>query len=528
MPLVALDVDQVFQRALALHQRGELDQARSLYEEVLRLQPTHADALQFLGAIELHFNRPERAIDFISRSIAINRQNPGCYLNLGNAQKELLRYDAAIKSYDEAIALKPDYALAFSNKGVALQMAGCTEVAISCFERSITLNPSGFEAFYNLGNLYKDTGRFAAAIASYGEAIVRNKACIDAYLNRSAVFLELKQLDAAIESFDQAIAVDPQCAKAHWNKALVLLLAGHLVNGWEAYEWRWRIGNYGGRKLRFNQPVWQDTIPVKGKTVLIHAEQGLGDTIQFCRYAKLLASRGALVVLEVQPPLVDLLQPLTGISKVLAAGSPLPAFDFQCPLLSMPRAFNTMLETIPSETAYLHADLEKVRTWAAKLGERKTPRIGLVWSGNKDLIDDHTRSIALSALLSHLPSEFDYVSLQKELRESDAAVLSAGGTVRHFGADLIDFTDTAALCELMDVVISVDTSVAHLSGALGKKTWVLLSHIPDWRWLLDRSDSPWYPSVSLYRQTVPAQWGPLLEQVGADLLNMRSLATSFS
>lgn len=522
MPLVTFDVNQKFQRALTIHQRGMLDQAKSLYEEVLALQPNHADALQFLGVIELHFNRLERAVELMKRSIAVNRHNPGCHLNLGNAQKELLQYEAAIKSYDKAISLKPDYALAYCNKGVALQMLGRPESALQCFEKSISLNPGGFEAHYNRGNLHKDAGRFEAAVASYGEAIARNRGCIDAYLNRCAALLELKQLNAAIDSFDQAIAVDPECAKAYWNRALVLLLAGNFVEGWKAYEWRWKIGVFAGKKPRFQQPAWRGTEPLLGKTVLLHAEQGLGDSIQFCRYAKQVAARGARVVLEVQPPLVDLLKPLAGISEVVAFGSPLPEFDLQCPLLSLPLAFNTTIETIPCEAAYLRSDPGRVRSWAARLGERTMPRIGLVWSGNKDLVDDHTRSIALAALLPHLPTGFDYVSLQKDLRESDASTLSSNGTVRHFGSDLIDFADTAALCDLMDVVISVDTSVAHLSGALGKKTWVLLSHIPDWRWLLDRSDSPWYPSTSLYRQTVHADWNTVLERVGADLTVVRA------
>jgi hypothetical protein len=369
--------------------------------------------------------------------------------------------------------------------------------------------------------LQKDTGSLDAAVVSYSEAIARNPVALDAYLNRSAALLDLRQLSSAVESFDQAIAVDPECAKAHWNKSLVLLLAGRFSEGWSGYEWRWRIGIFVGKKPRFEQPAWRGTEHIAGKTILLHAEQGLGDTLQFCRYAKLVAAMGAKVVLEVQPPLVDLLRSLDSVGEVIALGGPLPHFDIHCPLLSLPLAFNTTLETIPNETPYCHSDPERVRKWSSVLGDKTVPRVGLVWSGNKDLIDDHTRSIQLAALLPHLSPGFDYVSLQKDLREADKAVLNASGIVRHFGADLVDFADTAALCHLMDIVISVDTSVAHLSGAMGKRTWVLLSHIPDWRWLLDRVDSPWYSSVSLYRQTAAAQWGPVLEQIGSELARLQ-------
>ena len=521
MPVIQFDVNQKFQRALALHQRGLVDQAKPLYEEVLKAQPAHADALQFLGVIELQLGNVDGALGLLTKSVGLNAKNPGALLNLGNAQKELQQYEAAVKSYDKAIKLKNDFALAYCNKGVALQMLGRLEAAVACFSRSIALNPGGYEAYYNLANLQKDTGSLDAAVVSYSEAIARNPVALDVYLNRSAALLELRQLTAAVDSFDQAIAVDPTCAKAHWNKSLVLLLAGRYAEAWPDYEWRWRIGVFAGKMPRFEQPAWRNTEPIEGKTILLHAEQGLGDTLQFCRYSKLLAALGATVVLEVQPPLVGLLRSLDSVSEVIALGSPLPHFDIHCPLLSLPLAFNTTLETIPNETPYCHSDPVRVKKWSSVLGHKAMPRVGLVWSGNKDLIDDHTRSIELAALLPHLSPGFDYVSLQKDLREVDEAVLNASGIVRHFGADLVDFADTAALCDLMDIVISVDTSVAHLSGAMGKRTLVLLSHIPDWRWLLDRVDSPWYSSAALYRQTAAAQWGPVLEQIGIELARVQ-------
>lgn len=516
-----IDPNQRFQQGLAFHQGGNLAQAKVVYQEILRSHPRHADALHLLGVIELHSGAPARAAELITQSIAVFPNNPGSHLNLGNAEKALEHYDAALACYDKALALKPDYAMAFVGKGVVLQAQAHWAEAMDCFDKAIAINPAGFEAFFNRGNVQKDTGQFEAAIASYGEAIQRNPSFVEAYLSRCAMYLELGQFAAAFASFDEAIAVDRNYAKSYWNKAMALLLAGHYAEGLKLYEWRWKVGFYAGKQPRFSASPWLGAESLQGKTILLHAEQGLGDTIQFCRYAKTVAARGARVILEVQEPLVALLKTLDGPVEVIVRGSPLPAFDAHCPLLSLPLAFKTVVETIPSEAAYLRADPDRVRQWGAKLGVKKLPRVGLVWSGNKALVDDHTRSISLAALLPYLPSGFEYVSLQKEIRADDALVLDSNNAVRHFGDALNDFSDTAALCDLMDLVISVDTSVAHLSGALGKETWVLLSHLPDWRWLTHRTDSPWYPTVSLYRQSVAGEWQQILARVAADLAEVR-------
>jgi ADP-heptose:LPS heptosyltransferase len=245
----------------------------------------------------------------------------------------------------------------------------------------------------------------------------------------------------------------------------------------------------------------------------------LGDTLQFCRYVKLLAEVGAKVILEVQPRLAGLLSRMQGISQLLAAGDPLPDFDYHCPLLSLPLAFKTDLATIPMAPAYLSADASRVSHWRARLGERSNIRIGLMWSGNPGNKRDRYRSIRLRELLQYLPAGFQYVSLQNEVREIDAETLRSNPQTLNFADEQQDFDDAAALCECMDLIISVDTSVAHLSGALGKETWVLLSSTPDWRWLLDRTDSPWYPTAKLYRQdSADAGWGPVLNRLSADLL----------
>ena len=296
------------------------------------------------------------------------------------------------------------------------------------------------------------------------------------------------------------------------------LLSGNFKNGWEDYEWRWKseeISKTVGAR-NFSQPLWLGAESLKDKTILLYAEQGLGDTIQFCRYAQLVEERGAKVILEVQRPLVNLLKDLKGPSQIIAKGDTPTNFDYQCPLLSLPLAFKTELHTIPP-TQSISTPQEKISEWQAKLGEKSKPRIGIVWSGSTEHKNDHNRSLTLSNLMPHLSPYVEYICLQKELRSIDKELLSKHPQIKYFGDTLEDFTDTAALCELMDVVISVDTSVAHLASTLGKPTWVLLPYSPDWRWLLDRNDSPWYPSVKLYRQEKIHDWHGVLEKVKSDL-----------
>jgi len=336
------------------------------------------------------------------------------------------------------------------------------------------------------------------------------------------LFRDLKQFDAAVTSFDKAIDLKPDFAEAYWNKSLTLLLTGDFDQGWRLYEWRWEREFPTSPIRNFQQPLWLGNETLAGKTILLHAEQGLGDTIQFSRYASLVADLGAHVIMEVAKPLLGLFAGLAGVSRLIAKGSPLPVFDYHCPLLSLPLAFKTELGSIPFPQQYLHVDASRLEQWSQTLGEKTRPRVGLVWSGSTTLINDHNRSIPLSLLIPQLPPDYQYVSLQKEVRDNDRPILQASTDILHFGDELSDFSDTAALCELMDVVISVDTSVAHLSGALGRPTWVLLPFVPEWRWLLDRDDSPWYASMKLYRQNTAGDWDSVFARVRADLPKMHS------
>jgi hypothetical protein len=297
------------------------------------------------------------------------------------------------------------------------------------------------------------------------------------------------------------------------------LVAGNFNDGWQRYEWRWKsetISKSSGVR-NLPQPLWLGSESLENKTILLYAEQGLGDTIQFCRYAPLVAQLGAKVILEVQRPLVKLLKNIEGITQIIAWGDTLPKFDFQCPLLSLPLAFKTELNTIPPASKNITRDSEKISKWQTRLGEKTKLRVGLIWSGSTSHTNDHNRSLTLAQLISHLPSQHQYICLQKELRDIDKVALEKNPHIQFYGDALEDFTDTAALCDLMDVIISVDTSVAHLAGTMGKSTWVLLPYSPDWRWLLDRDDSPWYPSVKLYIQEKIGNWNGVLDRLKVEL-----------
>jgi tetratricopeptide (TPR) repeat protein len=425
------------------------------------------------------------AIPLYDQAIAASPITAEPYYKRANALKDAGRLEEAIASYDQAIERKPDYAYAFCNRGVVQHRLHLLPQALSSLDRAIALESADAVAHYNRALVLQDCSRWQEAAASY----------------------------------EQAISLNPDFADAQYNRALTLLFLGDFERGWAAFEWRWENARRLaiGEVRTFQEPLWLGDAPIAGKRLLLHHEAGLGDTLQLCRYAPLAAARGATVLLEVQPSLVSLLAHLEGVSQVIPSGGALPPFDYHCPLMSLPLAFNTTLDTIPAAPSYLHNDAAKVAQWRRRLGERTRPRIGLTWSGNANQPIEPRRRIPLADWLPHLPPEFEYFCLQKELREADRVARDSSGLIVSFDDELPDFAATAALCECMDLVISVDTSLAHLSGALGQRTWVLLSFVPDWRWLLEREDCPWYPGMKLYRQKTAGDWSTVFARVATDL-----------
>jgi Tfp pilus assembly protein PilF len=398
-----------------------------------------------------------------------------------------------------------------------LHREGRLDDARALCEELLREAPGRFEALALRALIAAQQGDFERAIAGYDRVIAIKPGFADAYANRGAAFAALNRANEALANFDRAIAINPEHVEAHVGRAIVWLLLGDFARGWREFEWRWKTPQ--GRAMRarkaFSQPLWLGAEDIAGKTILLHSEQGLGDTLQFCRLAKRVRDLGATVLLQVQAALVEILEPLDGVSQVFADTQALPAFDMHCPLLSLPSALKIELSTIPAEK-YLRAPPMDVARWRAMLGEHSKPRIGLVWRGDPNNAVDNTRSLALPQLLSQLPDRYRYVSLQKELHESEQRLVAAHSLNFSLSQDL-NFTEAAALCECLDLVISVDTSVAHLSAALGQKTWILLPFNADCRWLLDRSESPWYPSATLYRQASSGDWRGVLARVAADL-----------
>jgi tetratricopeptide (TPR) repeat protein len=509
--------------AEALNNRGDaltalmrLDEALASFDRALAIRPDYAEALYNRGNVLTALKRLDEALASYERALAIRADHAETLNNRGVVLRDLHRLDEALASYQRALAIRPGSAEALSNSGAVLRQLGRLDEALASCERALAITPDYADALNNRGNALMELKRLDEALASYDRALAIRPDYAEAFYNRGIVLQDLGRLEDALDSYQQAQAIRPDYAEAHWNEGACRLLAGDFAAGWAKFEWRW-LKRGADAKRECARPLWLGEQDVAGRTVLLHAEQGYGDTIQFCRYAPLLAERGARVVLEVQPGLKSLLSGLAGVQQVVARGERLPDFDFHCPLLSLPLAFGTTLQTIPARVPYLAATPGLVQSWRARLGAN-APRIGLAWSGNPKHLKDRNRSIAASRLTRLLETGATFVSLQKELRDDDRQWLAAHPEVHHFGDELGDFADTAALISLLDVVITVDSAVAHLAGAMGKPVWILVRAFgADWRWLLQRDDSPWYPSARLFRQHSIGDWGGVIADVGGAL-----------
>lgn len=544
----------MLQQAIQAFQSGNFDSANLILKRVLKVDSNNLHALHVLGLIKASQADYKEATDFLGRAVRIspsdpsiqynlakaladsgnNRDalahykkavalapaNPEAWLNYGKTASDLSRYEDALVWYSNALSLKPDYAEAALNKGATLKELKRYEEALAFAERALAINPNLAEAWANKGVTLHELKRYDEAMIHYDKALSLKTDYHEAWTNKGVTLHKLKRFDEAIAHYDRAISLKPSYHRASWNKSLSLLLQGDFENGLPLYESRWDSDKVSVTGKRFlDKPLWLGVESLQDKTILLYGEQGLGDFIQFSRYVTLVTELGATVILEVPQPLTSLMEGLQGTFHLVTRGKDLPFFDYQCPLLSLPLAFKTNLHTIPNTVEYINLDKHPNKTieWKARLGLKSKPRVGLVWSGNPHHQNDHNRSLLLRDILPYLPNQFEYISLQKENREVDKLTLDANPQVLNFATYLNDFVDTAALIDNLDLVISVDTSVAHLSATLGKKTIVLLPFVPDWRWLLDRIDSPWYPSMKLYRQNINGAWTGVLDKVRSDL-----------
>jgi tetratricopeptide (TPR) repeat protein len=551
------DTPSLLAQAVALHQQGALAPAEALYRRALAAAPRQANALHLLGVLLGQRGRPDEAIPLIAaavaeapeeaifhanlgrarkaagqqkealasfdRAITLGSTDPGVFNDRGNVLRDLQHPQAALESFDRAIALRLDYAEAFSNRGNALLDLDRHQEALASYGQAIALRPEYAEALGNRGNALVGLDRHEEALASYGQAIALHPGHADALLNRGGVLSVLGQHVAALQSFDEALTVRPDHPATRFGRSLCLLKMGDLARGWTEYEWRWQVPPLATRVRRFPRPPWLGAEPLAGKTILLRAEQGFGDTLQFCRYAPLVAARGGRVVLAVARPLVRLMATLDGCAQVISERDPVPPYDLHCPLMSLPLAFGTTLETIPPP-ARVTPPADRVAEWRRRLAPLAGSRVGLCWAGDPRRSDpaanaiDRRRSMTLAhyAPLARAAGA-SFIALQKGEAAAEIATPPAGLLVRDWTDELHDFADTAALIEALDLVITVDTAVAHLAATLGKPTWILSRYDGCWRWLTGRDDSPWYPSVRLFRQPAPRDWDAVVSAVAAAL-----------
>jgi tetratricopeptide (TPR) repeat protein len=527
------------------YRQGRLDDADRLCSRILKAAPDWFDALHLAGLVKLEAGKAAAAQVLLAKALKLNPNSPQVLANLGRTLTALNRNDEAMSYLDQAVGIAPDSYDAINGRGIVLLNLNRTTEAVAAFERVLALEPRFVGARANLGNALVRLGRFEDALAQYDALLAAQPAHPETLVNRGSALADMGRAEEAIATYDRALALRPDYAKARigrgaalaalnrhqealqdygtvlaaeknnadvrHNEALSLLTLGDYRRGFENYEARWQRTGMP-RRRSFGKPLWLGEYPLARKTILIPAEQGLGDTIQFARYVPRLASAGAKVVMEVQPELVALVSRLEGVSSVVGRGDALPAYDVYCPAGSLPLALRTDVSSIPANVPYLSAQDERIALWRDRLNQLPSPRIAVAWSGSKDHANDRNRSIAFRQFASLLAGG-SVISIQRELRDGDADALVLLPNVTHVGDALVDFDDTAAVMAFADLVIAVDTSVVHLAGAMGRPVWVLLPFQPDWRWLLDRDDSPWYPSARLFRQPRPGDWDSVIGQV---------------
>ena len=490
-------------------------EALAAFDAALGLAPGEARLLRLRGAALTELGRAAEALDAFEAALALEPGSAEGLADRGAVLRTLYRLPEALESYDRAIALNPGLAEAHNGKGGVLMDLRRHAQALEAFDRALALKPELASAHNNRGQALLCLNRHETALASLDRAIALRPDLAEAHGNRGNVLSDLRRLPEALESFDAAIALRPQEPDLQVNKAIALLRAGRFAEAWPLYERRWRQPGAWPADA-FAEPEWTGAEELTGKSLFLHWEQGLGDTLQFCRYLPGLAQRCGRLAVSVQDPLLRLARCLEPGVQVLGANERPAAVDLQARLLSLPGVLGFTLESLPVPTP-LAAEPGLVAAWAARLGPRTRPRVGLAWSGNPAHASDHNRSMALDRLSGLLAADVDWVCLQKEIRDSDMPALRQTPQLRTFAESLTDFAETAALIANLDLTITTDTSVAHLAGALGRPVWILLAHRPDWRWFEDRRDSPWYPTARLFRQPAPGDWESVLEAVIAEL-----------
>ncbi len=527
------DLDRLLAAAQHHATSGDPDEAVRLLHEALASAPEHGDALEGLGYLAIRRGDPAAAADYLLRASAVLSMPPEQGEFVAQLCQSVQRHAEALQLFERNLARFPTRAESLHGAAMSLIELGERARALELMERLCRLQPRSAEAHYNRGTLLGLMARHEDELAAYRQAIALNPRFTDAHVNLGVALRDLKRFDEALQQFRKALALDPNDVSARTNRAQTNLLLGEFEHGWREYEWRWReVGSHHHGFAAATQ--WTGAEPLAGRTILVHHEQGFGDTLQFVRFTSRLAAAGARVVLRVQDPLLPLLRGVPGAAEVIGETAPLPAFDFHIPLLSLPHALKLRAADLPTPGPYLHADPTLVAQWDDLFDARgsaatsRRPRIGIAWSGSRTHRNDRNRSMTLAQLEPLLAADAAFVVLQPDVREADRAALAdhdARGVLRDVSARLGSFADTAALIARLDLVIAVDTAIAHLAGALGKPVWIALPFLPDWRWLLERDDSPWYAGARLFRQTRRGDWSDVVQALRAAVDEIGTSAT---
>jgi tetratricopeptide (TPR) repeat protein len=520
-----------YNRGNLLREAGRFEEAIVSYDTALKLKPAYPEALRAGGIVLRDLGHPRSALEFFDEAIRLRPTFVEASIDRGNLLQNLDRFEEALACYDRALEHNPDHSGLLNNRGSALQAIGRLREASAAFDAALRSNPLCSKAWSNRGNLLLMLQQPEASLAAYDRALAIRPDYVDALSGRAVALKRLCRFDEALADFDAALALDPTSAHIKNNKAALLLLLGDFERGWDLYEWRWIAGQTPKNTLKLAIPEW-DGQPLAGRKIIVFDEQGLGDAIQFARYLLLLSEAGAHVAFFCRSGLRRLLK---GLAKPIALVDNLTdveRFDYQIALCSLPRALKTTLATIPAAASYLVAERPLVQKWAAQLGSRDF-KIGVCWRGSANLKADAGRAPPLDCFASLAHKGARLISLQKfdpSLSQSDSGGVPDPEKLRppenlpqaedlgaDFDAGMDRFIDAAAVMQSLDLIITCDTSIAHLAGALGRPVWVVLQHSPDWRWLLHRDDCPWYPSMRLFRQSRRGDWAGVFDSLGQAL-----------
>ncbi|WP_443645118.1 tetratricopeptide repeat protein [Candidatus Ponderosibacter sp. Uisw_141_02] len=509
------------EQADALNSQDKLEKAYEIYKDLLGLDTRHADALCGIGVILEKQQKFDLAVQFLTRAIESNPFKIQALLTRGRILRLQGKTNNAILDFAEVLAKHPDNFEALVARGIAFGQTSHFDKAIDDFNSAIRVNSNRAEAFYNRGVAYEKLYEFGAAIEDYSIAIKLNPHDYKAFNNRGVAWRETKCFDAAIKDFDKSVEINPDFAEGFYNKSLTLLSVGALDEGFKLFEYRWKTAHFQSQIRHFFQPLWLGDEDLRGKTILIHSEQGLGDSIQFCRYIKFFEKMKCRVLLEIEKPLMSLMQSLLPREYIFEKGSGLPKFDFHCPLMSLPHAFRTRLNDVPFSSPYLSPQGKQVERWQQRLKGARKPSIGLAWRGNPNHVNDHRRSAKLDELVGFLSTDCEWVSLEKFPTPQEVRLIEKTKHVKQFATKMGDFAETAALCSALDGVIAVDTSAAHLAASVGINTHLFIRDCADWRWFQNRPDTPWYSSMTLHRKPDSIHWGRLVEIAVKDIIQKK-------